>query len=266
LHVAQIPFENVSILLKEEVSTDPSDIESKFLDRRRGGYCFEQNTYLYHVLEHIGFNVIPLLARVRWSYPRGDLRGLTHSALIVTIDGKRWLVDVAFGSHSPTEPLQFDFRDEQHLRHGVYRIAEDGAGFVIQVKNTEARPENGGSDYCEFIDLYYLTLAEVFPVDWKTSNWFTSTCPESVFTRALLVARTDDEAVYTLFNWELTIRRCSSSGGKEVEKRQLDSQEDAYTVLDQIFGIRISDTESKGRAMALIPVQKQESPVAPASS
>ena len=68
------------------------------LARGRGGYCFEHNRLFQAVLEQLGFRVTPLIARVRWQVPADVRTGLTHMLLRVDLDGRSWLVDVAFGS------------------------------------------------------------------------------------------------------------------------------------------------------------------------
>ena len=61
-HVQSIPFENLDVLLGRPISLAPEDIARKLIAERRGGYCFEHNTLLLHVLEALGFAVVPLSA------------------------------------------------------------------------------------------------------------------------------------------------------------------------------------------------------------
>ena len=54
LHLAQreaFLFENVTIQTGGAISTDVADIERKFLDDGRGGYCFEHNTLFAAALQ-----------------------------------------------------------------------------------------------------------------------------------------------------------------------------------------------------------------------
>jgi len=53
-HVAAIPFENLSPLLGEPVRLDEASLEEKLVRRRRGGWCFEHNLLLAHVLRAMG--------------------------------------------------------------------------------------------------------------------------------------------------------------------------------------------------------------------
>ncbi|MGZ5214282.1 MAG: arylamine N-acetyltransferase family protein, partial [Actinomycetota bacterium] len=64
-HVLSIPFENLDILLGRPIRLDLESLQAKLVQRRRGGYCFEQNSLFAAVLEHLGFDIVRLAARVR---------------------------------------------------------------------------------------------------------------------------------------------------------------------------------------------------------
>jgi len=56
-HAQTIPFENLNPLLRWPVRLDPESLERKLVQDGRGGYCFELNTLLRHVLEELAFRV-----------------------------------------------------------------------------------------------------------------------------------------------------------------------------------------------------------------
>ena len=62
-----IAFENFDVVMGKRISMAGPDVEKKLVDEQRGGYCWEQNTLLSMTLEEIGFDVVPLLCRVRWN-------------------------------------------------------------------------------------------------------------------------------------------------------------------------------------------------------
>src|ERR1700720_3014398 len=91
-------FENLSIQTGGAISVALDDIERKFLDERRGGYCFEHNTLFAAVLRDAGFESTSLLGRVRRGPPERWAR--THMVLRVPVakDADQvWLADVGFG-------------------------------------------------------------------------------------------------------------------------------------------------------------------------
>src|SRR5262245_65912628 len=80
-HALRVPFENLDIHLGTPIDLDPARLFEKIVVRRRGGYCFEQNTLLFEVLREIGFSVRPLAARVLGGNPPID-RPRTHMLLM----------------------------------------------------------------------------------------------------------------------------------------------------------------------------------------
>ncbi|PYQ69210.1 MAG: hypothetical protein DMG01_29530 [Acidobacteria bacterium] len=69
MHVAHretFLFENLSIQTGGAVSVRLPDLERKFLDERRGGYCFEHNTLFAAALADASFAPVTLLGRRTW--------------------------------------------------------------------------------------------------------------------------------------------------------------------------------------------------------
>ena len=112
-HVEAIPFENVDVLLGRGISLELDAIADKLVTRRRGGYCFEQNTLLLHVLTTLGFDAHAISARVRIQRPRDFTPPRTHVFVHVLIDGAPWLADVGVGGLSPTAALRLVLDVEQ---------------------------------------------------------------------------------------------------------------------------------------------------------
>jgi N-hydroxyarylamine O-acetyltransferase len=63
-HPAAIAFENLNPLLGWPVRLDARSLQQKLVVDRRGGYCFEHNLLLGHVLNAVGFSVSGLAARI----------------------------------------------------------------------------------------------------------------------------------------------------------------------------------------------------------
>src|SRR5918911_4592979 len=62
-------FENVTIQTGGRVTVAVDDLERKFLDEGRGGYCFEHNTLFAAALRELGIDSEALLGRVRRGPP-----------------------------------------------------------------------------------------------------------------------------------------------------------------------------------------------------
>ena len=72
-HTRTIPFENLDPVLGVPVDDlGPEALIDKLVHRRRGGYCYEQNGLMGHVLAEIGFRVRRLAGRVVWMRPPGS--------------------------------------------------------------------------------------------------------------------------------------------------------------------------------------------------
>lgn len=179
LHPQAIPFENIAPYRGDSVPLDLEAIVDKLIHRRRGGYCFEHNTLFLAVLQQMGFNVTPLIARVRWQVPAEVETGLTHMLLRVEIEGRSWFADVAFGSTTQTAPLEFVLDTPQTTPHGMYRITQAGEVLSLQFQTRSG-----------WQTVYQYGLAPASQIDFEIGNWYTSTYPQSVFLNSLLISRT----------------------------------------------------------------------------
>jgi N-hydroxyarylamine O-acetyltransferase len=222
-HTRSVPFENLDVLLGRPIELAPEALERKIVHNRRGGYCFEQNGFLLHVLEAIGFRVAPISARVRLVAPRGTTPARTHCFLRVEIDGQSWLVDVGIGAFSPTAPLLLVPDLEQPTLHEPRRITFEEGKYFHQTKLGDS-----WSDVCEF------TLEEMPLIDRELANWFTSTHPNSPFRNALMVARAGSNGDrYSLQNSEFTHRR----GGEILSTKQIADPDQLLECLLRDFGL-----------------------------
>ncbi len=123
-HAASIPFEAIDVLLSRRIDLSPAAVDAKLIERRRGGYCFEQNGLLQRVLASLGYRVEPLMARVLWMrHPGAAPPAWSHMALRVFVEDVGHLVDVGFGSCVPTAPLRFDRSTPQPTPHGPFRLS-----------------------------------------------------------------------------------------------------------------------------------------------
>jgi N-hydroxyarylamine O-acetyltransferase len=211
LHPAAIPFEAIDVLLGVGVDISPQAVDAKLIHRRRGGYCYEQNSLFMRVLQAIGFEVEGLIARVNWNAPAdAPLRPPTHMALRVMIDGVPWLADVGFGSCVPTAPLRLDSKDPQVTPHESFRLSPMGGEWQLEA-------DLGG----RWAPVYRLLPSPQLDVDYELANWYTATHPQSHFRQRLIVTRTTPEARHSLLGGRLTVR----SAGGAVEQRFLDADE-----------------------------------------
>ena len=224
-HVQSIPFENLDVLQGRPIELSGAALERKLVHARRGGYCFEQNGLLLHVLQSIGFDVAPLSARVRYGRPAGVTPPRSHLFLRVEIDGTSWLADVGVGGFSMSSAIRLDDSREQTTPHETRRIARDGALRLHQV-------QFGGAWH----DLYEFTLEEMPLIDREMANWYTSAHAQSDFRSRLVVALAlPGGSRKTLLNREFNERRRDGTS----DGRLIETPEELRMVLADDFGLHL---------------------------
>ncbi|QBD75496.1 arylamine N-acetyltransferase [Ktedonosporobacter rubrisoli] len=222
LHRAQmlsIPFENFDILLGKPIHIDADSLMRKLIDERRGGYCHELNGLFLLALQHLGFAVRPLAARV--SAVDGWKRR-SHQMAMVEIEGKPWIADVGFGGNCLIEavPLDLDREFPQYL--DTYRFKSDARlGFILQHKLAE-----------QWHNLYAFSLEEFYAPDYMMMNYYNSTSPDSFFVQHIVGAIPTEEARIIIFDTELKIRRPD-----ETTTIQLKDKTAYREALERYFGI-----------------------------
>lgn len=221
-HVETIPFENLDVLLGRPIQLEPSALETKLVQARRGGYCFEQNGLLLEVLAQLGFEARPLSARVRMGKTRDVIPARTHLCVRVELDHS-WLVDVGFGGMSLTGALRLDVEGPQDTPHETRRLVREGGRVFHQALLAG-----------EWADLYEMTLEEMPLIDRIVANHYTSTHPDSHFRHSILVARAlPDGERLTIQNRELTRRR----RGGAPEKEPIATHDELIAILREQFGL-----------------------------
>jgi N-hydroxyarylamine O-acetyltransferase len=221
-HATSIPFENLDVLLGRRISIEPSAVEQKLVHDRRGGYCFEQSTLMMHALRELGFDVSPLIGRIRWQVPPDVLTNLGHMRLRVDLGGVAYVADPGLGSLTLTAPLELAERGEQNTHLERRRLIPEGAFLREQVNFGES-----WSDVCIFSP-----DAASLP-DFELGNWYYCTHPESLFVRNLVVARPAKDRRYSIFNREFAVRHADGSSVKEI----IASPEQLRSLLHEHFGL-----------------------------
>ena len=226
-HTRAIPFENVDVLLGRGVSLAPEAVEAKLVGARRGGYCFEQNSFFLAVLRTLGFRATPLSGRVRLYAPREVVPPRTHLFLKVELDGEEWIADVGFGGLSLSSSIRYREAIEQETRHEPRRLVREDGRWFHQVRSGDG-----------WMDGYEFTGEEMPPIDRELANWWTSAHPESRFRQNLMVNLAGPAGTrLNLTNREFTRRR----GAEVLETTQLRSHDELVALLGDVFGIRIPE-------------------------
>jgi N-hydroxyarylamine O-acetyltransferase len=241
-HALSIPFENLDPLLRRIPRLDPASLEQKLVHARRGGYCFEQNLLLSHVLRSLGFKVTNLAARVMWNAPPGLARARTHMLLCVDLEDGRYVADVGFGGLTLTAPLHLAADIEQPTPHETFRLVAADGEFVMQALLQGA-----------WKALYRFDLQPQLLPDYEISNWYVATHPESHFTFALIAARPGQRSRAALSNNRLTLYKADAPP----EQRVLGSAEELRAVLQETFELTLADTPELDALLARFTAPRQ---------
>jgi N-hydroxyarylamine O-acetyltransferase len=239
-HVLSIPFENIDVLLGAGVDLSVGAINDKLIRRRRGGVCHEHNLLFAAVLEQLGFRVRRVLTRVRDDgvalLPRG------HSALLVDVDGQRWLCDVGYGCDGIIEPVPLS-RSTVHQGQWSFEI-EPGEGMW---RLRAADPPR--------TVLYSVADVEYRRPDFDVAAYFLLTHPASPFSSSLVVQRATPDARYALRDLDLTV---AYPDGRSVTERI--APRSLADVLCGLFAIDLGE-ESVQTALAFIESNRTRTPV-----
>ncbi|NTW85518.1 MAG: arylamine N-acetyltransferase [Holophagaceae bacterium] len=220
-HAQTIPFENVDVVLGLPIRLDLPSLQEKLVRRRRGGYCFEQNTLFQSVLEGFGFEVAACEARVRLGVT--GILPRTHMLLRVQVEGTPWLCDVGFGLEGLLQPVPLD--GEAHAQfQNTYRVVPEAGLQVLQSFHRGA-----------WEDLYAFVPEARLPIDFEVGNHFTSTHPDSRFRKNLIVQQPGPDVRRLLRNQAYAEFRGEEVVGREVALEEL------VPLLQEAFGLDLPE-------------------------
>lgn len=225
-HMLTVPFENLSIHIREEILLDDRALFRKIVERRRGGFCYELNGLFAFLLRALGFDVVKLSAGVA-SEEGGFDPDFDHMALMVRLED-RWLADVGFGD-SFLEPLRLDERAEQ-LQDGIgYRIDSEADRLILLRREGELwKPQ------------YRFSLTPYESPDFEEMCRYHQTSPLSPFTRKRVCTRPTSDGRITLSNLRFIT---TSKDGRD--ERELSSEEECLVILREHFGIDIEGFDKR---------------------
>ena len=209
-HMRAIPFENFSVLLGEKPRIDLASLETKLVEQKRGGYCYEHTTLFAAVLTELGFTVKTHSARVVMITPR-DRAPRTHMFLTVG----DFMLDPGFGGLAPLVPVPLDGTPA-----GQHRIVRDADGIAL---------EHDGKT------LWVSSLEHNQPIDFEMANHFTATWPQSPFVQRMMARAFTAEGEVRIANRDVTLNG---------EKFVLTDRKQLREIVAQYFGFDLPALET----------------------
>jgi N-hydroxyarylamine O-acetyltransferase len=222
-HVFSIPFETLDIHHHIPIILGVDSLYQKVILDRRGGYCYELNTLFHRLLSVSGFNVQMIAGRLLHGHGYG--REFEHMALIVELEGKKWLVDVGYGDFS-LRPLAIEAGAIQSDGRTFYQIVDgisvDGKEYMGVAKWNDSKQT--------FKIEYIFTLTPRGLHEFSEMNHFHQTSRESHFARSLICSLPTPDGRISIINNKL-IR--SSNGNKQV--KQIVDEDHRDKILEKYF-------------------------------
>lgn len=244
-HRRAIAFENLDVRLGRGIRIDSESVFDKLVTRRRGGYCFEQNRLLADMLVEIGFELRPLLARVRLGAVSDLVPVRSHVTLLVMLDGKPFIAEGGFGgSDLPALPLEDGAmaQSPDGARHRLRKAGDPGAlsgEWLIERAGAHGATDGRAQPHEDWQPQYSFDLAHVAPDDLEQCNHWTSTRPATRFTTLHIASIVLPDGFASMTDRALTLHR----NGLKTEHAIATPAEYA-TVLRETFRLDFSEIEA----------------------
>jgi arylamine N-acetyltransferase len=263
-----VPFETLIIHVPENcidtnysfgkgkgTNISPDALFEKVVIKRRGGFCFELNGCLSHLLTKLGFNVQARVARVCQNDPNTPGEGNeyiflahTHQVLFVkTNDSEEtFLVDVGFGGNGLYSPIVLkngatvkgfsEFETHTLKNEPLPGHPEMPNGWTLY-RSHEKENEGRNRAWIHFLDL------PILPIDLEFGNWFASTKAHN-FSKCYMVSTLDASnkgKKLFLYSEKIPVASFILKDGSSslVEKLQVNSLQDAKVIWRDHFGINV---------------------------
>lgn len=221
-HLQCVPYENLDILLNKPIVLEKEALYEKIVVGRRGGYCFEVNELLGHLLRDLGYGVTDLFGRF--------LRGETgipmrrHHVLMVKCadDDAPYLADVGVGTGSPNLPMRI--AEGEELQDGVIRYRLTRREFFGWVLEDLKRGQWG--------DVYSFTEEPNAPIDFVTASFWCEHAKESIFNKGAMVSLRTETGRRTI-----DVNEARIFDGDSVTVIPLETWAEKERILREWFGI-----------------------------
>ena len=219
-HLLNVPFENLDIHWKRPINLDTKKFDEKIIGEKRGGFCYELNGLFFELLGEIGFQSKKISVKV--SRENGEFSPeFSHLAILTSIDGKEYLVDVGFGDFT-AEPLEFVLETEQNDKTGTFTIKKfDESYFEVLKKDGE-----------DWKSEYIFTTSKRDLPEFSEMCHFQQTSPESHFTRRKVCSILTENGRKTL-----TDAKFIETKNGQKNETDVNSDEEFNQILEREFNI-----------------------------
>ena len=175
-HICSVPYENLDILNDKPIELSGEALFEKIVTKHRGGYCFELNGAVAHLLCELGFATKCYFARFLKGEAEIPVR--RHRVVVTECQGKRYVVEVGIGIEAPRAPLALEEGTLQECSNGIFKFSRDAfLGWVLQEKVGE-----------NWEPYYSFTEEEQLDIDFIQPSFYCEKHPASPFNKSPMVA------------------------------------------------------------------------------
>ena len=213
--LTHIPFDSLDVWgMGSCPSLKLQDIYEKFIEKGRGGYCFELNTFFRSLLNGMGFDAYQAIAYILNA--DGAPQPPAHNVVLCDLDGKRYFMDVGYGGPVPYQAME--------LKEGTQH------GFVLKKADlwyVYRKTKNGLQPLTAFRE-EAATINDLIPL-----NFYVSQRPDIHFRHMIhLNKRNADGSIYSLDGKEFKIHKKDTT-----EVRELTSMAEVREIMSTYYGM-----------------------------
>lgn len=275
-HLVKVPWENLTqhYSWHATVNVKPKHLFNKIVrNPGRGGYCMEVNFFFHLILYSLGFTVYMAGSRI-YRPPTGLYGGWTHVVNLVTIGGKRYLLDGGFGPQGPPQalPLEPGLASTQ-ISPAQMRVVHDNIPNNLDPSQKVWIYQHRYDEDQEWMPMYCFTDMEFTPADVESMNYAPWRARDTFFTHKVVANRfttdrehenlsgsPDELALEGNIDGAVTINHDVLKWrrhGKKIVDLPFKTDDERVEALQKYFGITLAeeDREAITNTMAMIGVK-----------
>ncbi len=206
----------------------------KIVEQNRGGRCVELNYFLQQMLKSFGFEVTRILPQTLWhEQDTPKEQRPKHSAAIVRVNDKEYLVDAAFGGLGLLAPIELQMGEFQQYSEKFRLIKSKDYPFELQVMHNDKWVSIYGFDKTPALKKEYESVDSINANPKNPASYFKDTF---LCTKPFKMNDKENGRYRVFKNKFLILHK-----GKIQKEEIITSQERLHEILETYFGI-----ESKG--------------------
>ncbi|MEA5085230.1 MAG: arylamine N-acetyltransferase [Lachnospiraceae bacterium] len=230
IHIAKIPYENLSILIHEPISLNGNDLYEKIIVKKRGGYCFEVNGLFTHLLKALGYQVT--VYNCRFIFEDKGVQMRRHRIMKVKFENEAYLTDVSFRNEYPRYALRLKCDKVQFDGIAEYKFTKDDYyGYILWQKLPNQ----------EWKQIFGFDESPQSETDFFLPNYFCETHPQSPFIDGPHMSICPENKHITIAGRKFVI----SEKNEVADKTVIGSEEEFIDLCRRHFGIYIDFSTAK---------------------